>query len=84
MRFRAAWTRFRLEEAQHLPAESELKLPLVAELSGFREAKYLSEAFKKLTGQTPGKFRHLATPSTQAVPPEAEESAGVTLAYHKG
>lgn len=79
-----AWTRFRLEEAQHLLADSELKLPLVAELSGFREAKYLSEAFKKLTGQTPGKFRHLATPSTQAVPPEAEESAGVTLAYHKG
>ncbi len=57
-----AWNRFRLEEAQRLLADSDLKLPLVAELSGFREAKYLSGAFKKIFGQTPGQFRRHASP----------------------
>jgi len=56
-----AWSRFRLEEAQRLLVDTDLKLAVVAELSGFREAKYLSEAFKKLTGQTPGQFRRNAS-----------------------
>jgi len=48
-------------------------LRLVAELSGFGEGKNLSEAFKRLTGQTPGQFRR------QARPEMAENSANTDL-----
>jgi len=68
-----AWSQFRLEEAQRLLAETDLKLRLVAELSGFGEGKNLSEAFKRLTGQTPGQFRR------QAQPEIAEDSPGGDL-----
>lgn len=68
-----AWSQFRLEEAQRLLTETDLKLRLVAELSGFGEGKTLSEAFKRLTGQTPGQFRR------QARPEIAEDSANTEL-----
>lgn len=67
-----AWGRFRLEEAQRLLADTDLKLAVVAELSGFREAKYLSEAFKKMTGLTPGQFRRNASPPNAGVPDDAD------------
>jgi len=62
-----------LEVAQSLLTETDLMLRLVAELSGFGEGKNLSEAFKRLTGQTPGQFRR------QARPEMAENSANTDL-----
>jgi len=57
-----AWNRFRIEKAQRLLAETDLNLARVAELSGFAEARHLSQVFKRFNGQTPGEFRHRVAP----------------------
>lgn len=43
---------------KQLLAETDFTLQRIAELSGFNHPEYLSVAFKKLYGLTPGKFRH--------------------------
>ncbi|MCA9041049.1 MAG: XylR family transcriptional regulator [Planctomycetaceae bacterium] len=51
-------TRIKLERAKRLLSQTTLTLNEVARRSGFSQAEYLSVAFKKLTGQTPGQFRN--------------------------
>jgi LacI family transcriptional regulator len=47
----------RIERAKHLLTESELAIAVVAELSGFNDASYLSVSFRRETGESPYAFR---------------------------
>ncbi len=49
--------RLQVERACTLLVETNLPLATVAQLSGFRHAKYLSEVFRKRTGHTPSQYR---------------------------
>jgi LacI family transcriptional regulator len=50
----------RLKRVKQLLVETSLPLDQVAELSGFAHPEYLSVAFRRATGQTPGRYRALA------------------------
>jgi len=56
--------RLKVARAEQLLAETDLRLAAIAERTGFRHAEYLSVAFKRATGRTPGRFRagHAADP----------------------
>ena len=43
-----------------LLAETDLPLKQIADKTGFEHPEYLSTAFKKRTGQTPGQYRRSA------------------------
>ena len=47
----------RIERAKHLLAESEVSIAVVAELSGFNDASYLSVTFRRETGESPYAYR---------------------------
>lgn len=47
----------RIRHAQNLLAGSELKIYEVAERSGFRDVKYFSKLFRRMTGFSPQEFR---------------------------
>ncbi|MCA9214312.1 MAG: XylR family transcriptional regulator [Planctomycetales bacterium] len=49
--------RLRMERVKNLLRESDLRLQVIAERTGFRSADYLTVAFKRYFGQTPGAFR---------------------------
>jgi LacI family transcriptional regulator len=49
--------RVRLERVKELLASTELTLAQIAERAGFGHAEYMSVAFKRLTGVSPGAFR---------------------------
>jgi LacI family transcriptional regulator len=49
--------RVQLERAKRLLDESDFTLERIAELSGFQHTEYLSVAFKREMGMTPGEFR---------------------------
>lgn len=49
--------RLRIERACQLLIETDLPLTSIATAAGFRHAEYLSVAFKRSVGQTPGAFR---------------------------
>jgi len=57
-----AWTRFRVEEARRLLADTELPIAQVAEKAGFTDAKHLCLVFKKFVRETPRDFRRHASP----------------------
>ncbi|MEZ6045229.1 MAG: DNA-binding transcriptional regulator [Planctomycetaceae bacterium] len=57
-------TRIKLDRAKRLLSQTTLTLTEVALRSGFSQAEYLSVAFKKLTGQTPGQFRNATRSGT--------------------
>jgi len=57
-----AWSRFRLEEAQRLLADTALSLQAVAAQSGLHSSPQMSAVFKRMTGRTPREFRRLACP----------------------
>ena len=46
-----------IEQAKTLLVETELKIDIVASLSGFTDALYFSRVFKKRTGLSPSQFR---------------------------
>lgn len=50
-------SRVRLQRIKQLLADTDLKLPQVAAMTGFPHPEYLSAMFKKTTGQTLGEFR---------------------------
>lgn len=52
-------TRCRVDRARRLLAETDLTLEQVALGSGFGSGSYLSVVFKRITGQTPQRFRDL-------------------------
>ncbi|HEX6985155.1 MAG TPA: DNA-binding transcriptional regulator, partial [Planctomycetaceae bacterium] len=49
--------RLKIARAEQLLAETDLSLAAIAERTGFRHAEYLSVAFKRATGRTPGRHR---------------------------
>jgi LacI family transcriptional regulator len=49
--------RVRLEKAQRLLGETDLKLQTIAERCGFRRAAYLSAVFQEKLGLRPGDYR---------------------------
>ncbi len=57
-----AWSRFRLEEAQRLLADTVLSYQVVAAQSGLHSSPQMSSVFKRMTGRTPREFRRLARP----------------------
>jgi LacI family transcriptional regulator len=54
--------RFRIDRVKQLLAETEHSLERIATLAGFDHPEYMSVAFKRETGTTPGKFRLQAKP----------------------
>ena len=60
--------RLKVARAEQLLAETDLSLAAIAERTGFRHAEYLSVAFKRATGRTPGRFRagHAAHPEASS------------------
>lgn len=53
-------TEFRIEKSKQLLLEGQFSMELVAEKTGFKNAKYFSRVFKKMTGQNPSDFRRKA------------------------
>lgn len=47
----------KIERARHLLVESEVSIAVVADLSGFDSASYLSVAFRRETGESPYAYR---------------------------
>jgi LacI family transcriptional regulator len=54
--------RFRIDRVKQLLAETDHSLERIATLSGFDHPEYMSVAFRRETGTTPGKFRLQAKP----------------------
>jgi len=54
--------RLRIERVKQLLGETELSLEQVAARAGFPHPEYMSVAFKRETGRTPGAFRREARP----------------------
>src|SRR5579862_2296900 len=54
--------RFRIDRVKQLLAETDHSLERIATLSGFDHPEYMSVAFKRETGTTPGKYRNEAKP----------------------
>lgn len=46
-----------VERIRRLLVETDLKLPDIAALCGFEHPEYMNVMFKRITGQTPGRFR---------------------------
>jgi AraC family transcriptional regulator of arabinose operon len=51
----------RVRKAAHLLANTEETLETIAEMTGFPNRHYLSRVFKRLTGDSPARFRHKQT-----------------------
>jgi LacI family transcriptional regulator len=56
---RAEINRIRIERIKQLLVDTEYKLAVVARMTGFMHAEYMSTLFKESTGLTPGKYRKL-------------------------
>ena len=52
-------TRKRIEQAQKLLIETEMKIKEIAEQCGYVDQYYFSHCFKKITGKSPGGYRKL-------------------------
>jgi len=49
--------RVRIERTKNLLATTDLSLAIIAERAGFEHVEYFSVAFKRLLGETPGRYR---------------------------
>jgi len=56
-----------LRRVQQLLAETHLRLERIAELAGYKYAEYMSVAFKRATGQTPGRYRREAQSAVRQI-----------------
>lgn len=54
--------RIRIERVKQLLAETDHSLERIADLAGFNHPEYMSVAFKRETGMTPGQYRRRARP----------------------
>jgi LacI family transcriptional regulator len=54
--------RIRIGRVQQLLAETDHSLERIAGLAGFNHPEYMSVAFKRETGMTPGQYRRRARP----------------------
>jgi len=59
-------TRFRLRKAVELLSDPAVRVGEVADLSGYRDARYFSTLFRKYTGMTPSEFRHRKSSKTDS------------------
>lgn len=57
LNFNAYLNKIRIEKAKQLLSTDNVRLVEVAGIVGFEDQSYFSKVFKKMTGQTPGKFR---------------------------
>ncbi|MFZ2540000.1 MAG: helix-turn-helix domain-containing protein, partial [Oscillospiraceae bacterium] len=57
LNFNAYLNKIRIEKSKQLLVNDTVKLVDVSGLVGFEDQSYFSKVFKKLTGQTPGKYR---------------------------
>jgi LacI family transcriptional regulator len=57
---KAEIVRMQLQRVMQLLAETDLPLKQIADRAGFEHAEYMSAAFKKRTGLTPGQYRRSA------------------------
>lgn len=57
-----------LRRVQQLLAETHLSLNHIAALTGYKYAEYMSVAFKRATGQTPGDYRRQAQSACHPLP----------------
>jgi AraC-like DNA-binding protein len=48
-----------LKRIKQLLAETDLPLKQIARLAGYKHSEYMNVVFKRLTGQTPGRYRRL-------------------------
>lgn len=48
-----------LKRIKQLLAETDLPLEQIARLAGYKHPEYMNVVFKRLTGQTPGRYRRL-------------------------
>ena len=51
-------TRLRMKRAMELLGDPTVRIGEVADLSGYRDARYFSTLFRKTVGMTPSEFRH--------------------------
>jgi two-component system response regulator YesN len=51
-------TRLRLKHAMELLGDNSVRIGEVADLSGYRDARYFSTLFRRIVGMTPSEFRH--------------------------
>lgn len=58
----------RLDRVRQLLGETDLSLSAIAQRTGFKHPQYLSAAFKKSFGQTPGEYRGPRTPPASPAP----------------
>jgi LacI family transcriptional regulator len=66
------FVRLRIARVRQLLAETELPLERIAALAGFDHPEYMSVAYKRETGETPGRYRRKARPGARPpseVPP---------------
>ncbi len=72
--------RLRIERVKQLLAETDLSLERMAALAGYDHPEYMSVAFKRETGETPGRYRRKARPgglgNAEAPPPPGRPPLG--------
>jgi LacI family transcriptional regulator len=51
--------RVQIRRVQQLLGETELPIKQIAHRAGFRYVEYMTRLFRRVTGRTPAKFRHL-------------------------
>jgi len=56
-------TRLRMKRAMELLRDPTVRIGEVADLSGYRDARYFSTLFRRIVGMTPSEFRHGRLPS---------------------
>jgi LacI family transcriptional regulator len=57
-----------LKRIKQLLAETDLSLEQIAERAGYKHPEYMNVVFKRLTGQTPGRYRRLLRESGRGEP----------------
>lgn len=51
-------TRLRMKRAMELLGDQSVRIGEVADMSGYRDARYFSTLFRRIVGMTPSEFRH--------------------------
>lgn len=56
-------TRLRMQRAMELLSDPSVRIGEVADLSGYKDARYFSTLFRRIVGMTPSEFRHGRPPA---------------------
>lgn len=63
-------TRLRMQRAMELLSDPSVRIGEVADLSGYRDARYFSTLFRRIVGMTPSEFRHGRLPVSREEKPD--------------